>query len=150
MPWRHSKERVLVPYDFSASSRSALGVARAFVDSPDRLLVVNVVQNLLLPPYVDLGVYHALDLDGVKERARAALRDAVASEGVPTAELAVESGAPATAIVAVALDRKADLIVISTHGRTGLAHFAIDSVAERVVRTAPCPVLVLRSEPEPT
>jgi universal stress protein A len=50
-------------------------------------------------------------------------------------------------IVAYALDRHVDLIVIATHGRTGLSHVLLGSVAERIVRESPCPVLTLRDRP---
>ena len=55
-------------------------------------------------------------------------------------------GAPAAEIVAAAQDLKADLLCVSTHGRTGLAHLLLGSVAEKIVRHAPatCPVLVVR------
>jgi nucleotide-binding universal stress UspA family protein len=56
----------------------------------------------------------------------------------------VRSNAPAPAIVDYAQRRKADLIVMGTHGRGGGAHLLMGSVAERVVRTAPCPVLTVR------
>ncbi|HEX2677096.1 MAG TPA: universal stress protein, partial [Polyangiales bacterium] len=55
-------------------------------------------------------------------------------------------GVPATAIVKVATDTKTDLVVMGTHGRTGLAHVVVGSVAERVVRLAPCPVLTVRGK----
>lgn len=54
------------------------------------------------------------------------------------------TGQPASTIVQVAADRAVDLIVLGTHGRQGLAHLIIGSVAEQVVRTAPCPVLTVR------
>ena len=64
----------------------------------------------------------------------------------PKAEVRV--GTPATEIVAAADDLKADLLCISTHGRTGLAHLLLGSVAERIIRHAPpaCPVLVVRPQ----
>src|SRR5690606_29410704 len=56
-------------------------------------------------------------------------------------------GSPARDIVKIAAAAKVDLIVIATHGRTGLSHLVMGSVAERVVRTAPCPVLTIRPIP---
>jgi universal stress protein A len=56
----------------------------------------------------------------------------------------VRIGAPAAEIVSAAEDLKADLLCIGTHGRTGIAHFLLGSVAERIVRHAPCPVLTVR------
>jgi nucleotide-binding universal stress UspA family protein len=58
--------------------------------------------------------------------------------------VAVVTGHPADTIVRVAQERGADLIVMSTHGRTGLQHVVLGSVAEKVVRLAPCPVLTVK------
>ena len=55
-----------------------------------------------------------------------------------------EWGSPVDAIVSYAIDHRIDLIVIATHGRTGLSHVLLGSVAERIVREAPCPVLTIR------
>lgn len=65
------------------------------------------------------------------------------AEGI-VATSEVSRDTPASAIVRAASDRAADLIVIGTHGRTGIAHLILGSVAEHVVRTAPCPVLTVR------
>src|SRR5215831_10429140 len=67
-----------------------------------------------------------------------------ASQTVPVETLVVW-GNPAAAICRIAQERKIDLIVMSTHGRTGLAHLFLGSVAERVVRHAPCSVLIIRA-----
>jgi nucleotide-binding universal stress UspA family protein len=58
---------------------------------------------------------------------------------------AVRWGSPVEAIVSYALDQAIDMIVIATHGRTGLSHVLLGSVAERIVREAPCPVLTIRN-----
>jgi len=63
-------------------------------------------------------------------------------------EYALRIGAPAEEIVRYAQDREIDLIVMGTHGRKGVAHMLLGSVAERVVRTAPCPVQVVRQQGE--
>jgi nucleotide-binding universal stress UspA family protein len=57
-------------------------------------------------------------------------------------------GVPSQTIVAIARDKHVDLIVMGTHGRTGVHHLLMGSVAEKVVRLAPCPVLVTRAAPE--
>jgi nucleotide-binding universal stress UspA family protein len=64
--------------------------------------------------------------------------------GEVPADTLIRSGSPAAEIIAVAQTLPADLIVISTHGRTGLKHVVVGSVTEHVVRHAPCPVLVVR------
>jgi nucleotide-binding universal stress UspA family protein len=60
----------------------------------------------------------------------------------------LESGEPAHVIAKVAAEGKYDLIVMGTHGRTGLSHMMVGSVAEKVVRLAPCPVLTYRTPSE--
>ena len=63
----------------------------------------------------------------------------------PVVERAVRWDSPVEGIVAYAQEAAIDLIVIATHGRTGLSHVLLGSVAERIVREAPCPVLTIRS-----
>jgi nucleotide-binding universal stress UspA family protein len=78
------------------------------------------------------------ELDGVMRRVRASCPDAT---GV------VKIGAPPAEILALAADVRADLVVLGTHGRRGFAHAMMGSVAERIVRLAPVPVLTVRSRP---
>lgn len=86
-------------------------------------------------------------LDEAEIRSKKELEKVIASDFEPLparGETAV--GAPAPEIVAKARELEADLIVMSTHGRTGLGHAFLGSVAERVVRGAPCSVLTIRPE----
>ena len=78
------------------------------------------------------------------EVARTQMQDLVRGQFEGPWEVEVATGHPADAIVRVAQERGADLIVMGTHGRTGLQHVLLGSVAEKVVRTAPCPVLTVR------
>ncbi len=82
------------------------------------------------------------------EVARTQLQDLMRRECQAPWEVEVTSGPPADAIVRVAVERQADLIVMGTHGRTGLQHVLLGSVAEKVVRMAPCPVLTVRHRPD--
>jgi nucleotide-binding universal stress UspA family protein len=68
------------------------------------------------------------------------------SDEIPHLERAIEMGIPFVEIVRHARKKNIDLIVIGTHGRTGLDHMLLGSVAEKVVRKAPCPVLTVRPE----
>ena len=136
---------VLVPCDFSDMSLVALRTATRLVAEDGRIHALNV-----LPPLVpsEPGVlWGEVDDASRIEHASAALRETVEAEGVSGAGVHVEigTGNPAATIVRVAERLGADLIVLPSHGRTGLARVAIGSVAERVVRYAHCPVLVLRS-----
>jgi nucleotide-binding universal stress UspA family protein len=72
------------------------------------------------------------------------LRDSVPASFSGRWEVEVTTGDPAEAIVRMAQAYKADLIVMGTHGRTGLPHVLLGSIAEKVVRLAPCPVLTIR------
>jgi nucleotide-binding universal stress UspA family protein len=81
-----------------------------------------------------------------EEKAKEALRARIPAEhqGSDRVETLVAHGAAAPEILRIAAEKAASLIVIATHGRTGLLRLALGSVAERVVREAPCPVLVIR------
>jgi universal stress protein A len=83
------------------------------------------------------------------EEALTQLRDLVANAFQGSWEVEVAVGHPAETIVRVAQERGVDLIVMSTHGRTGLQHVLLGSVAEKVVRLAPCPVLTVKHRPAP-
>jgi nucleotide-binding universal stress UspA family protein len=82
--------------------------------------------------------------DDDSEGALTQLRDLVAQTFPGTADVEVAVGHPAETIVRIAQERGADLIVMSTHGRTGLQHVLLGSVAEKVVRLAPCPVMTVK------
>lgn len=83
------------------------------------------------------------------EEALTQLRDLIANTFQGPWEVEVAMGPPADTIARVAQARTVDLIVMSTHGRTGLQHVLLGSVAERVVRLAPCPVLTIKQRAAP-
>jgi len=82
--------------------------------------------------------------DDESEGVLTALRDLIANVFAGDWEVEVAVGHPADTIVRVAQERDADLIVMSTHGRTGLQHMFLGSVAEKVVRLAPCAVMTVK------
>ena len=141
--------RVLAPVDFSDSSREAVRCAKALAalyEAPlDLLHVVGVPRN---PELYDQSFPL---FDQVKENAVAAsmqgLRQlAEETDGPPVATVChVRTGYPAREIVTFAESRPAGLVVMATHGLTGLQHFLFGSVSEKVVQRAPCPVFVVRS-----
>jgi nucleotide-binding universal stress UspA family protein len=119
-------ERILVPTDFSGASDAALECARQIATQLGASLhLVHVVGDQPLEAVTDVQA-------GLNKSATG------------TASTAVVSGETATAIVDHAAGMNADLIVMGTHGRTGLAHLLIGSVSGIVARTAPCPVLTVR------
>jgi nucleotide-binding universal stress UspA family protein len=139
---------LLVPTDFSESSRRALdeavGLAQTF---GAKLTLLHVVE---LPSYVTDGhtpvhVSTALrdDLQGHAQQELAKLPPGGSGAPVEIVRRVVV-GAPHQQILAAAVAERVDWIVMATHGRTGLSHLVMGSVAERVVRTAPCPVLTIR------
>ncbi len=139
--------RVLVPVDFSESSVRAVDQATALAKQfGGSVILLHVVE--ISYSYADVAVFDqaALERDlltGAEGRLNAMVASCQA-DGVSAKSL-VLSGRPARVVADVAASEKADLIVISTHGYTGLKHVLLGSTAENVVRYAPCPVLVLRN-----
>jgi universal stress protein A len=138
-------KRILVPVDFSECSKKALQYAVPFARQfGATLTLIFVIQPYM--PVSDMVPLDAADLETrmqeTGERDLAALRASI--EPDVKAETAVRIGTPHLEIVRAARDTGADLIVLSTHGRTGFSHVLMGSTTERVVRHATCPVLVLR------
>jgi nucleotide-binding universal stress UspA family protein len=135
---------VLVPTDFSENSfkgiASALSVVRKF---KARIILLHVIEPRMYP--AEFG-YLAMEDDRLSELARAQLKELARSAGLGARleKTLVRSGQAYTEITAAARGLKADLIVLSTQGFTGLKHVLLGSTAERVVRHAHCPVLVAR------
>ena len=137
--------RILVPIDFSAPSDAALGYAKMLAGSFEtKLYLLHIADATFLravvadPANRDTAVLNRLDdlLTDAEHRRFRALS-------------AVEhSDVPADEIVRYAHLKDIDLIVMGTHGRTGVSHMLLGSVAETVVRTASCPVLTLRARPQ--
>ena len=135
-------KRIVFPVDFSPLSDSALPYAESMArDMGATLLIVHVEEPAVV--YMAGESYVT-----VMEPDRAALKE-VLSQIVPSdSSIACEHhllfGGPAEKIVNFAADKKADLIVMATHGRSGLKHILMGSVAEAVVRKAGCPVFTFK------
>jgi len=139
--------KVLVPLDFSDPSQQAIQYARRFAaPSQAELLLLYVIEPVAYP--AELGVVINLDAD-LAERALGELQKLRQQHlgDYPSARCLVRSGVADAEIVNTARDEHADLIVIGTHGFSGLKHLLLGSTAERVVRDAPCPVLTVRHHP---
>jgi universal stress protein A len=144
MDMRH----LLVPTDFSEGSKQAftyaLEVART---CGAKLTLLHVVE---LPSYLSDGHTPAHTTTALRDAMQASAQQELARllpEGAGTpVEIArqVAVGVPYQTILETAAAEQVDWIVMATHGRTGLSHLVMGSVAERVVRTAPCPVLTVR------
>lgn len=135
---------VLAATDLSPASQPALDLAvRLAVESGARLSVVHTCEV----PGADEYALPADFLCPLVERARARLEELLAPiRGTcPGARAMVRVGAPAEQILAAAEEVGADLIVMSTHGRSGVAHALMGSVAERVIQRSPVPALTVRA-----
>ncbi|MFN4259599.1 MAG: universal stress protein [Gemmataceae bacterium] len=140
---------ILVPTDFSKSSYNALKYAAAFADKfGAAIYLLHVVQDmaLFIPDMVTVAPPVAPSIDQLTAAARDAFAKMIEEQnlGHLTIHCEVREGNPHQVIVQFAKEKDLDLIVMGTHGHTGLAHLLLGSVAEKVVRTAPCPVLTVR------
>ncbi len=144
--------RILVPTDFSGQSDAALDYARAIAGKfGSTLYLLHVIEA----PFVSgalgseafIGDTPAAQMELIQEsQTRLSHRITPADRTRFNATGEIVSGTTAHSIVEYAAERGIDLIVMGTHGRSGVAHLLMGSVAERVVRTAPCPVLTVCRE----
>jgi universal stress protein A len=145
----HSRiNRILVPVDFSPDSQNALRYAADLAAACGaEIMMLHVVEPVYVTePYLGVAPEFGMFLDEQMRNAKAVLADLgtdLKKKGQRVRTM-VAAGPPALLIVDTAKDIRTDLIVMGTHGRTGVAHLFIGSVAEKVVRTAQCPVLTVR------
>jgi len=141
--------RILVPVDFSQHSRQALRVARDMLGPEGRLHVVHVVEHPVYPQIYDPAAGQIL-FPQMTPRIEAAIHDFVVevlgeeAPQQPEWQVKILEGRAAETITKEAEGSASDLIVITTHGLTGLEHLLLGSVTEKVVRGAECPVLTLK------
>lgn len=134
--------KILFPTDFSAYGQEALGWATVLARDTGAMLIIAHVEE---PPMAYGGgeMYFPTE-EGDREELRRALVKIVPTDPKVRFEHKLLVGDPATAIVEAAEQESVDLIVIGTHGRTGLTRLLMGSVAENVVRKAKCPVLTVK------
>ena len=143
-------KRVLVATDFSEAADTALRYGRALARNfGAELVLLHMAEDITARLFAGEG-YGAM-LPEVQANVEAVARKQLDERLVdndpkplPAAGEVITSSAPAATIVTYAKDHRIDLIVLGTHGRGGFAHMLMGSVAERVVRTAGCPVMVVR------
>jgi len=139
---------ILVPIDFSETSKKALHYAVRFAEQfGAKVTVLTVVEPVATPDFA----YHPLVIDPEKARqaAKTRLETLCTKMRIPRALLGrtlAQYGSPHAEICDTARALKVDLIVLTTHGYTGLKHVLLGSTAERVIRHAPCPVLTVREK----
>ncbi len=139
-------KRILVPIDFSDCSKKALQYALPLAQEHRAALTLLYVVS---PAYggAEFGALNYVELEAtMRESGAKQLAKLVADAGRSdlVMDTLVRVGSPALEIIATARSLPADLIIISTHGRTGLKHVFLGSVTEGVVQCAPCPVFVVR------
>ena len=142
-------QRILCPVDFSAPSRTALEHAESLA----KTLGAQLVLAHVVAPAVYPVAFGALPMGAaqVEEKALRAAEDGLAGTVAELAEKGldvsslVEAGTPARRIVEWVREHGIDLVVMGTHGLTGIGHVLLGSTAERVVRTCPCPVLTVKA-----
>jgi nucleotide-binding universal stress UspA family protein len=142
-------KHILVATDFGGTAEAALNYGRELARTYGATLhVLHVVDDVYLRLGGDAYVAVLPDLQRDAEQAAQARLDALLVDNdpnpLPVKKATLTSPATALAIVDYAKANAIDLIVVGTHGRGAVAHLLLGSVAERVVRTAPCPVLTVR------
>jgi nucleotide-binding universal stress UspA family protein len=142
-------KNILVATDFGEASDAALAYGRELARTFDATLhVLNVADDVYMRLGGDAYVAVLPDLQkDIEEAARRQLDELLVDNDpkpLTIRKVVLTSAATAACIVQYAEDAKIDLIVVGTHGRGAVAHLLMGSVAERVVRTAPCPVLTVR------
>jgi nucleotide-binding universal stress UspA family protein len=139
-------QRILAPTDFSEYSTQAIQSARELAQTFGATLILLHVLAPLPYPIEDLppSALGVTLLEDLERQAASDLAQVLAGETEIKMVRRTAMGIPDRKIIEVAETEKVDLIVMATHGRTGFNHLFMGSVAERVVRTAPCPVLTIR------
>ena len=133
---------ILSPIEFDENSLAALSAAKQLGLTYNATVYVLHVVPIILVPGEGYIVY---SLEEQEQKARKAVTDITDEHlGGVKHEIITKIGDIALSVLQVAEEIHADLIVMATHGRTGLGHFLLGSVAEKVVREAPCPVLTVR------
>lgn len=140
---------ILFPTDFSQGARAAMDYALSLAqDYEAKLILLYVIQDISIAEWYIPSSISAADL--IEDMQKSAEREmdkwsAEAETKVPAVERMVRRGVPFVEIIGTAKEKQADMVVIGTHGRTGIDHMLFGSTAEKVVRKSPCPVLTVRT-----
>ena len=141
-------KKILVPVDFSNYSQNLINYANSFAKIfKAKIFLVHVVEPIIYPIDFSMGQidFPATDSD-IAKKAKEELQNLANSsiDNDTETEVIIKSGKPFVEINETARELDIDLIIIATHGHTGVEHLLFGSTAEKVVRKAPCPVLTLR------
>lgn len=140
--------KVMVPIDFSDYSKNALRYAAQFSKQfKAKMFLVYVVEPMIYPADFSMGqvAIPSTDID-LQKRGEEELNNLAKNFIDPATEVVtiIKTGKPFVEIIETASEEDIDLIIMATHGHTGVEHLLFGSTAEKVVRKAPCPVLTLR------
>lgn len=143
-----SIKKVLVPVDFSDYSKSSLKYAVNFAKHfGAELYLIYVVEPMVYPPDFSMGQIAIPSIDVELDKRASEELNNLGKKEIPQdikSKMIVKTGKPFVEIIEAAAEEDIDLIIIATHGHTGIEHVLFGSTAEKVVRKAPCPVLTLR------
>ena len=146
MPWNIERP-VVVPFDFSEHALLAVRKAIALASNPHAIHCLHVLP--FITPTEPGVVWGAIDDEERLKHALESMNQQLPENRYGKLHIEVRFGDPGTVVADRAEELNAELIVIGSHGRSGLARWMLGSVAERVVRLAHCPVLVVKLEPQP-
>ncbi|MEJ5350418.1 MAG: universal stress protein [Melioribacteraceae bacterium] len=141
-------DKILVPIDFSDYSKNALKYAVQFAKHfNSSMYLIYVIEPVIYPADFSMGQVAIPAMDAnIQTRAEEELSNLAKNYVDPSikVEIIIKTGKPFVEINETAKEKDIDLIIIATHGHTGVEHLLFGSTAEKVVRKAPCPVLTLR------
>ena len=141
-------KKVLVPIDFSDYSKAALRYAINFAKMfKAEMILVYVVEPVIYPPDFSMGQIAIPSVNTEWDTKAKEELDKLAKNEIPDSIKVtnlIKTGKPFLEVIDTATELDADIIIIATHGHTGVEHILFGSTAEKVVRKAPCPVLTLR------
>jgi nucleotide-binding universal stress UspA family protein len=141
-------KKVLVPIDFSDYSKNSLRYSINFVKCFNaELLMIYVVEPVIYPPDFSMGQIAVPSVDLELDRRASEELNKLAVTEIPRdmkVRTIIKSGKPFVEIIETAAEENVDLIIIASHGHSGVEHILFGSTADKVVRKAPCPVLSLR------
>ena len=141
-------ETILIPLDFSKPADKALEYGKAFARQfGAKLVLIHILEPMVVPAELGYGFVpppdDTLPVEALREKL-ATLAAGLGNEINVTSSIRI--GRPWSEVVDAAKESNADLLIVATHGRTGLQHVLLGSVAEKIIRHAPCPVLVVRND----
>ena len=141
-------QQLLLPTDFSEGSAQAAAYALKIAGPFDmKIHVLHILEPIVIPPYPGEWLPESF-LAEREKHAQQEMEEWASVSQLPESKIvsAIQHGNPFMEIMRYAREQQIDLIVMGTHGRTGLPHAIIGSVAERVVRSSHCPVLTVRPD----